>query len=350
MNTTDYGLNTAAYDYPNVILSNSTLYIPAHALVDLPTLTASNSLASVTSTISEYVVKDQTYTVTEILLGSTTVTITAPPSTITVYQPPITTTTTVTVAPNATETASTWSMPSHITDLSPFNVTKYSGGTSNINIVTGIPSSASASPTPIAISMSISPESSEVTFYEELEYSDWRNDTSALQLFYPENSVNPGRRPIGGAQFYATPIDLDNVELKLVSLTYSVFFPVDFDFVLGGKLPGLYGGRAGCSGGDEALDCFSTRLMWRKNGLGELYLVSMRSSFLAQGAESLSLASTLRRMNRLKRCVHTRSRSVTLHMASLLVEDRLAGAWEGGLRLYSSFDSIRLESKMVSSN
>jgi len=55
-------------------------------------------------------------------------------------------------------------------------------------------------------------------------------------------------------------------------MTYSVFFPADFDWIKCGKLPGLFGGRAGCSGGDAALDCFSTRLMWRPNGAGELYL------------------------------------------------------------------------------
>jgi len=62
-------------------------------------------------------------------------------------------------------------------------------------------------------------------------------------------------------------------DAKNVTLTYDVFFPVDFDWVLAGKLPGLYGGREGCSGGDDAQDCFSTRLMWRKDGFGELYLV-----------------------------------------------------------------------------
>ena len=62
---------------------------------------------------------------------------------------------------------------------------------------------------------------------------------------------------------------------KNVSLEYSVFFPLDFDWVEGGKAPGIYGGHDGCSGGDDALDCFSTRLMWRGKGAGELYLVSI---------------------------------------------------------------------------
>ncbi|KAG1731175.1 uncharacterized protein EDB91DRAFT_1058886, partial [Suillus paluster] len=42
--------------------------------------------------------------------------------------------------------------------------------------------------------------------------------------------------------------------------------------VKGGKLPGLYGGHTGCSGGAAAEDCLSTRLMWRPGGAGEPYL------------------------------------------------------------------------------
>jgi len=92
-----------------------------------------------------------------------------------------------------------------------------------------------------------------------------------MQLFYPEGSINPKNEPQGGAEFYATPLDISDAQS--VTLQYSAFFPADFDWVLGGKMPGLYGGRTGCSGGNAALDCFSTRLMWRQGGAGELYLV-----------------------------------------------------------------------------
>lgn len=48
----------------------------------------------------------------------------------------------------------------------------------------------------------------------------------------------------------------------------------NYEFVKGGKLPGLFGGAVSCSGGADAaeLGCFSTRLMWRRDGDGELYL------------------------------------------------------------------------------
>lgn len=257
---------------PTVPLSISLPYY-ATAATTPSVLPSDPTPFSISSYIAEYTIQDQVYTVTEILYNSTTITVTAPPSTVTVYLPPTTTTATVTATPNITQTSTTqWTMPTIISDLSPFNITKLSGS-QNLKIVNGIPANASASPTPVAISVSISPSSSDITFIEEHEYPEWTNDTSALQAFYPAGSVNPGQKPLGGAQFYSTPVDLDLAETKNVSLIYSVFFPVDFDFVLAGKLPGLYGGRSGCSGGDEALDCFSTRLMWRQNGKGELYLV-----------------------------------------------------------------------------
>lgn len=63
-----------------------------------------------------------------------------------------------------------------------------------------------------------------------------------------------------------------------VTLSYSVYFSDGFDFVKGGKLPGLYGGASedeakSCSGGrqDNRGRCFSARLMWRKDGMGEFY-------------------------------------------------------------------------------
>ena len=63
-----------------------------------------------------------------------------------------------------------------------------------------------------------------------------------------------------------------------VMFSYSVFFPEGFQFAIGGKLPGLYGGTSletakSCSGGrqDGRDECFSARLMWRADGAGEIY-------------------------------------------------------------------------------
>ncbi len=61
-------------------------------------------------------------------------------------------------------------------------------------------------------------------------------------------------------------------------LSYYVRFSENFDFVKGGKLPGLLGG-VGNSGGEipDGTDGFSTRFMWRRNGDGEVYAYLLTS-------------------------------------------------------------------------
>lgn len=63
-----------------------------------------------------------------------------------------------------------------------------------------------------------------------------------------------------------------NFEAKLQpglvkAISYEIFFPHDFDFVNGGKLPGLCGGKI-ATGGKPATGTngFSARIMWRKDG------------------------------------------------------------------------------------
>lgn len=127
------------------------------------------------------------------------------------------------------------------------------------------------------------------------------NSSVILQLFYPEGSVNPESQPQGGADFYATPLDISKA--NNVTLEYSVFFPADFDWVRAGKLPGLYGGHRSCSGGDDAKSCFSTRLMWREDGAGELYLVSANCCTLdVRHSYAYYTDSTLRRTSKPTHC------------------------------------------------
>jgi|SRR5215217_423217 len=54
------------------------------------------------------------------------------------------------------------------------------------------------------------------------------------------------------------------------TLSYEVFFPDGFNFVRGGKLPGLCSQKA-VSGGNKQDNDFSMRLMWRTGGNGEVY-------------------------------------------------------------------------------
>ncbi|KAG8708505.1 hypothetical protein FRC09_001213, partial [Ceratobasidium sp. 395] len=79
-----------------------------------------------------------------------------------------------------------------------------------------------------------------------------------------------------GLMFFLSYGPSDLTRATELTFGYSIMFEEGFDFVRGGKLPGLYGGDSddnafGCSGGRYDLGCFSTRFMWREDGAGELY-------------------------------------------------------------------------------
>lgn len=107
----------------------------------------------------------------------------------------------------------------------------------------------------------------------------------ALRVHYPAGSSSPSDATEGGAGFYASVSALDDAERAC--LRYQVRFEPGFDFVRGGKLPGLYGGEAP-SGGEDAngKNGFSMRLMWRENGQGELYeyVVDHEGTSVGRGA------------------------------------------------------------------
>ncbi|KIK67412.1 polysaccharide lyase family 14 protein [Collybiopsis luxurians FD-317 M1] len=98
------------------------------------------------------------------------------------------------------------------------------------------------------------------------------NSSSVLQVTYPAGSFSHNT---GGAQFENLWNTTDGSSFQSMLLSYDIAFDKGFDWVKGGKLPGLRGGPnvTGCSGGDEptGLDCFSTRIMWRPDGAGEVY-------------------------------------------------------------------------------
>lgn len=89
-----------------------------------------------------------------------------------------------------------------------------------------------------------------------------------LQVTYPkEGSGSSG----SGAQFYSL-WNSTGAAFKSMLLSYEVAFDSTFDWVQGGKLPGLRGGPDPntCDGGSQSDGtCFSTRIMWRKSGDGE---------------------------------------------------------------------------------
>nr|GAT56371.1 predicted protein [Mycena chlorophos] len=98
-------------------------------------------------------------------------------------------------------------------------------------------------------------------------------NTSApvLQVTYPAGSFSGNT---GGSQFYNLWNTSNLSGFGSMLLSYEVAFDAGFDWVKGGKLPGLRGGGPdGCSGGDasDGSSCFSARIMWRPNGAGEAY-------------------------------------------------------------------------------
>jgi len=98
-----------------------------------------------------------------------------------------------------------------------------------------------------------------------------------MRAHYPAGSVALQSQGSGGISFYAAgPPNVDLTKAREATLGYSVFFEEGFEWNKGGKLPGLYGGTSetaakGCGGGSRSQECFSTRLMWRGAGAGELY-------------------------------------------------------------------------------
>lgn len=90
-----------------------------------------------------------------------------------------------------------------------------------------------------------------------------------LTVTYPAGSTAPSMGPpYGGAQicepFASGP-------QTSATLTYQIRFPVGFQFVKGGKLPGVYGGVEPFSGGGHNPNGWSMRLMWQAGGAGEIY-------------------------------------------------------------------------------
>lgn len=93
-----------------------------------------------------------------------------------------------------------------------------------------------------------------------------RNGRNWLRVAYRVGEIGPERGGCG----WRFPIGTH----PSAELRYTVLFSKDFDWVKGGKLPGLCGGPDNVSGGRPAngTNGFSARLMWRADGRGEAYV------------------------------------------------------------------------------
>lgn len=124
--------------------------------------------------------------------------------------------------------------------------------------------------------------------------ADSRAATSVLKVDYQTGTYRQGgANSSGGSTFFPYPMELQTLSptsmKKSLLLKYDVSFDYNFDFVKGGKLPGIFYGseERDCSGGNLSNDgeCFSVRMMWRDNGLGE-----GKSKFLITSLFYLELA------------------------------------------------------------
>ena len=121
--------------------------------------------------------------------------------------------------------------------------------------------------------------------------SKWKRDWPGCQY---EDGVKEGRFSVvnvGGAAAYRVDYAVGEIGTEKggigwrlpiqpadsVELTYKVTFSKNFDWVKGGKLPGLCGGPKSVTGGNRAngTNGFSARIMWRADGRGEAYIYHM---------------------------------------------------------------------------
>ena len=85
---------------------------------------------------------------------------------------------------------------------------------------------------------------------------------NVLEIKYPQGKVGQ-EEDAGGAQWRLRFEESFNK----CTAEYQVMFPIGFDFVKGGKLPGLCGGTSPAGGKkSDGSDGFSARIMWRERG------------------------------------------------------------------------------------
>jgi hypothetical protein len=96
-----------------------------------------------------------------------------------------------------------------------------------------------------------------------------RDGKSVWRVDYAIGGIGPEKGGVG----WRWPLRENNS----AQLTYTLRFSPGFDWVKGGKLPGLSGGPSNTSGGRPAdgTNGFSARLMWRRDGRGEAYVYHM---------------------------------------------------------------------------
>lgn len=96
-----------------------------------------------------------------------------------------------------------------------------------------------------------------------------------VEIRLPANTYGVNK----GVQAYMHTKEMPKHKVRKVAASYDVYFPQSFEFGLGGKLPGVFGGIHACTGMRKPVpDCFSARMMWREYGIGETYMYLPRDT------------------------------------------------------------------------
>lgn len=83
-------------------------------------------------------------------------------------------------------------------------------------------------------------------------------------------------------------------------LCYRVYFPEDFDWKRGGKLPGLFIGHPGATGGNWEYKAGSARVVWQRDGVAAVYLyLPLQVAF--DGSKQMAVDT---QSDEFKRCCH----------------------------------------------
>ncbi|KAJ7643650.1 polysaccharide lyase family 14 protein, partial [Roridomyces roridus] len=107
----------------------------------------------------------------------------------------------------------------------------------------------------------------------DLSEHDWPAPSLAWEAFYPNGSINPAALIPGGFGFYVAGPAAFSEKLAAGAthavLSYRMLLQEGWEWVKGGKLPGIYGGEGdssyACTGGRQEgrSKCFNVRPMWR---------------------------------------------------------------------------------------
>ncbi len=98
------------------------------------------------------------------------------------------------------------------------------------------------------------------------------NDERYWRITCKAGEIGPERGGVGWRWPFPQPVPKTEARRE-AELRYTIQFEDGFEYVKGGKLPGLCGGPKTITGGDQCTgyDGWSVRIMWRRDGRGQAY-------------------------------------------------------------------------------